>query len=195
MFDSLFSNGGIWFSVPAILGTVYFLFQIFTGAIGGDLDVGADLDIDMDTGVGAGDSPGAEVGVLSLQSLSAFFMGSGWAGFAALRLLDIGMTGAVVIALLSGFAFAWMLVWLMRRMLRLQNSGNVSLRDAVGLVGDVYIQVPASGSGQGRVTIILGTRQREFHAVQTGAEPIGSNVRVRVTHADPATNTLTVERA
>lgn len=187
MLESLFENGGIWFSVPAILGTVYFLFQIFMGGIGGDLDV--DLD------AGAGDSPGAEIGVLSLQTLSAFFMGSGWSGFAALRLLDVGMTGAVLIAVAAGVAFAWMLIWLMRKMMRLQNSGNVRLGDAVGLVGDVYVSVPAAGTGQGRVTLILGTRQREFHAVQTGAEPIGSNVRVRVTHADEATNTLTVERA
>lgn len=186
MIDSLFNNGGIWFSVPAILGTVYFLFQIFMGGIGEDLDV--------DAASGTGDTPGAEIGVLSLQTLSAFFMGSGWSGFAALRLLDLGLTGAVVIAVVSGIAFAWMLIWLMRRMMRLQNSGNVRLADAVGMVGDVYIQVPASGRGQGRVTLVLGTRQREFDAVQTGADPIGSNVRVRVTHADEATNTLTVER-
>jgi len=193
MLDSLFENGGIWFSVPAILGTVYFLFQIFMGGIGGDLDVGADLDVDLDTGVGHGDAPGAEVGVLSLQSLSAFFMASGWSGFAALRLLDFGITGAVMIALISGVVFAWALVWIMRKMLRLQNSGNVSLGQTMGLDGDVYIQVPPAGQGSGRVKLIMGTRQREFSAVQAGSEPIASRTRVRVVHADSATNTLTVE--
>ncbi len=187
MLDSLFNNGGIWFSVPAILGTVYFLFQIFMGGIGGDLD----LDVDLDTD--SGHSAGAEIGVLSLQTLSAFFMGSGWSGFAALRLLDVGITGAVLIAVVAGLAFAWMLIWLMRKMMRLQNSGNVSIAQTVGLAGDVYIQVPPAGAGQGRVTLILGSRQREFYAVQSGDEAIQSNTRVRVTHADSATNTLTVE--
>jgi len=191
MIDNLFENGGIWFTIPAILGSVYFLFQIFMGGIGGDLDL--DMDADFDTGVGHGDTPGAEVGVLSLQTLSAFFMASGWSGFAALRLLDVGMTGAVTIALITGVVFAWALVWLMRKMMRLQNSGNVRLGQAVGLDGDVYIQVPPAGQGSGRVRLIMGTRQREFSAVQPGTEPIASRTRVRVVHADTTTNTLTVE--
>lgn len=193
MLDSLFSDGGIWFSIPAIIGTIYFLVQIFMGGIGGDLD----LDVDLDGGadVGLGDAPGAEFGILSAQTLSAFFMGSGWMGFAALRLLDVGMTGAVVIALGSGLFFAWMIIKVMRSMMKLQNSGNVAIADSIGLSGDVYVQVPPEGQGMGRVKVVLGTRQREFNCVQTGSEPIPSHTSVKVTDANTTTNTLTVERS
>ncbi|MFI4870480.1 MAG: hypothetical protein ACIARQ_01595 [Phycisphaerales bacterium JB061] len=193
MLDNLFENGGVWFTIPAIIGTVYFLFQIFLGGLGGDLDLGIDADLDFDSGLGGGDAPGVEVGVLSLQTLSAFFMASGWSGFAALRLLGMDMTGAVLVAVVAGVAFSWMLVWLMRKMLLLQNSGNVRIGQTVGLAGDVYIQVPPAGQGTGRVKLVLGTRQREFNAVQSGAEPIATNTRIRVVQADPTTNTLTVE--
>lgn len=193
MLDSLFENGGIWFTIPAIIGTVYFLFQIFMGGLGGDFDLGVDADMDFDSGLGGGDAPSAEVGVLSLQTLSAFFMASGWSGFAALRLLGMDMTGAVLIAVVAGVVFAWMLMWLMRKMLMLQNSGNVTIGQAVGLSGDVYIQVPPAGKGTGRVKLVLGTRQREFNAVQSGEAPIATNTRIRVVQADPTTNTLTVE--
>lgn len=193
MLDNLFENGGVWFTIPAIIGTVYFLFQIFLGGLGGDLDLGIDADLDFDSGLGGGDAPGVEVGVLSLQTLSAFFMASGWSGFAALRLLGMDMTGAVLVAVVAGVAFSWMLVWLMRKMLLLQNSGNVRIGQTVGLAGDVYIQVPPAGQGTGRVKLVLGTRQREFNAVQSGTEPIATNTRIRVVQADPTTNTLTVE--
>ena len=193
MLDNLFENGGIWFTVPAILGTAYFLFQIFMGGIGGDLDLGIDADLDFDAGLGGGDAPSAEVGVLSLQTLSAFFMASGWSGFAALRLLGMDMTGAVIMAVIAGVAFAWMLMWLMQKMLMLQNSGNVVIGQTVGLAGDVYIQVPPAGKGTGRVRLVLWTRQREFNAAQSGAEPIATNTRIKVVQADPTTNTLIVE--
>lgn len=193
MLDSLFENGAIWFTVPAIIGSAYFFFQIFMGGLGGDLDLGIDADLDFDGGLGHGDAPGAEVGVLSLQTLSAFFMASGWSGFAAMRILKMDMTGAVIMAVIAGVVFAWMLMWLMRKLLLLQNSGNVAIGQTVGLSGDVYIQVPPAGRGTGRVKLVLGTRQREFNAVQAGEEPIATNTRIRVVQADTTTNTLTVE--
>ena len=58
MLDSLFSNGGIWFSIPAIIGTIYFLIQIFMGGIGGDLDIDVDLEGAGDVGL-----PGMRAGV------------------------------------------------------------------------------------------------------------------------------------
>lgn len=191
MTEWLFADGGIWFSIPAIIGTIYFLIQIVMGGLGGDLDI----DVDMDADPGLSDTPGAEFGVLSAQTLSAFFMGSGWMGFAALRLLDVGFGGAVVIALVSGVFFGWLIMRALRSMLRLQNSGNVSLSDCLGKPGDVYVQVPPAGRGMGRVKVVLGNRQREFNCVQTGEEPIPSRTSVTITDANTTTNTLTVERA
>ena len=49
--DFFFSDGAVWFSVPAILGTVVLVAQLLLGQLGGDLDV----DLDLDTGP----SPGA----------------------------------------------------------------------------------------------------------------------------------------
>ena len=130
MLDSLFSDGGIWFSIPRDHRYAVLLVQIFMGGIGGD--AGLDVDLDFDGDIGAGDAPGVEFGVLSAQTLSAFFMGSGWMGFAALRLLDMGMAGAVGVAIISGVFFGWMIMTVMRSMMKLQNSGNVSISDHRG---------------------------------------------------------------
>lgn len=170
-----------WFSVPAILGTAYFLVSLALEGMGGD----ADVDLDAD-------STGSEFRVLSLQTLSAFAMGSGWMGLAALRLLDLSVSGAVIVAVMSGVGVAWLLVWVLRSLMRLASSGNVRLGDTVGQSGLICVAVPPAGHGSGRVRLVINKRQREYNAVQDGPEAIASRTPVRVLRIDEASNTVTV---
>ena len=62
MVEWLLGGNAWWFSVPALLGTAYFVLNLVIGEMGAD----ADLDVD------AADSPTSEFRVLSLQSISAF---------------------------------------------------------------------------------------------------------------------------
>lgn len=184
MLDALFANGAAWFTVPALLGSVYLAITLLF-----DLS-GADVDIDVDAGVG---HTGADIRFLSIQSIAACFMGGGWMGLGSLKLTDIGFPGAAGVAILSGVAMAWLFTTLTRRLMRLQSSGNVAIGQAMGASGHVYIEVPAHNAGQGRVSIVVAGRRREFDAVQVGASPIKSNTSVRVSRVDPQTNTVTVE--
>lgn len=186
----LIDDGAIWFSAPAIAGSLYFLFSLVLGEIGGDVDLDMDGSVDF-----TADDVGGEFRVLSLQTISAFAMGAGWMGLAAYRLTEMGFTGSVIVALLAGFGVAWLLVTVLRAMLGLQSSGNVSIGATVGLTGEVYIAVPGADAGRGRVKVVLDGRRRVFDAVQTGGEPIASKTIVRVAGADTTTNTITVERA
>ena len=186
--DWLLGSLALWFSVPAVAGSVYFVMQVVMGQLGGD----ADLDGDINGSAGDAD-PGAEFRVLSLQTLSAFAMGGGWMGVATLALTDVGFVGASVISILSGVGVAWLLVAVMRALLRLQSSGNISLESAVGETGRVCVLVPASGQGRGRVQVVVQDRQVEFNAVQLGGEPIASRTPVRVVDRDDSANTLIVE--
>lgn len=185
--DFLFADGAIWFSVPALVGTVVLVLQLVLGQFGGDLDV------DLDADVGAGDSPGAEFGWLSIQTIAAFAMGSGWMGLAALRALEVSFPVAVIIAVAAGFGIAWLMVTMMRSFLSLQRSDNISLSQAVGLEGTVSVMIPPSGQGRGRVMVVVSERRRELDAVQAGAEVLPSNTRVKVASADAPGNCVTVE--
>lgn len=82
--DFLFANGAIWFSVPALLGALVLVLQLLLGQLGGDLDADIDTGVDVGGDFGEGDSPGAEFGWLSMQTISAFATGSEWMGLAAL---------------------------------------------------------------------------------------------------------------
>ena len=183
--DFLFADNAVWFSVPAIVGSIYFLFQLVAGQIGGDFDV--DIDADLD-------ATGAEFRILSLQTIAAFCIGSGWIGLAALRFLEVGFGGAVIIAILAGFGTAWLLVTLLRMLLRLQSSSNIAIGEALGVSGSVYVEVPPEGKGAGRVTLVINNSQRELRAVQRGDTPIPSRSRVTVVGTGEATNSVTVEQ-
>lgn len=193
MMNLLFGDSAPWFTAPALLGTGFLMIQLVLGEIGGDGALDMDLDVDID-----GDHPGAEFGWLSLQSISAFFMGYGWIGFAAYRFLDVGFSGAAFIAVLAGIGVAWLMVWLLRSFLKLQNNTNVSIRQARGMVGEVYVTVPPEGTGRGEVVLIINNSRHSYSAIQGGenaSEPIVTHTRVKVRDVDTASNILIVEPA
>lgn len=193
MMTTLFGDLAPWFTVPALLGTGFLAIQLLLGQLGGDGALDLDIDIDVES-----DHPGAEFGWLSLQSISAFLMGFGWMGFAAYRYLGLGFSGALIIGVLGGVAASWLVVWLIRSMLKLQHSGNVNIRQAVGLVGEVYVTVPEHGKGRGEVVLVINNTSHSYNAIQENTEghvPITTHTRVKVLRADTASNILIVEPA
>ncbi|NQX96155.1 MAG: hypothetical protein HRT64_14785 [Erythrobacter sp.] len=83
-------------------------------------------------------------------------------------------------------------------MLNLQHSGNVSIQQAVGLVGEVYVTVPEHGKGRGEVVLVINNTSHSYNAIQDDREdqaPITTHTRVKVLRADTASNILIVEPA
>jgi hypothetical protein len=189
MWNTLFGDAAAWYTIPALIGTAFFLLRIVLMTVGIGADLGADLDID--------DSSHA-FQILSLQSLSAFAMGFGWGGFAAYRGTEWGTAGVIGAGALSGAAMVWLLAVMLKSMADLQSSGNIPLSATVGKEGQVYLTVPEpgggpSGSGRGQVKMIVSQRQRIYDAVSSGENlPTGTRVRVVKVNDD---NTLTVARA
>ncbi|MBX3363704.1 MAG: NfeD family protein [Phycisphaeraceae bacterium] len=188
MLDQLFAGQAPWFTVPALLGTGIFIIRMILMSVGG----GGDLDFDGGSSMGDhGDSTSA-FHFLSIQSLSAFAMGFGWGGYAAMRTMSGGFTVAMLVGLAIGVGFVWLQMLLLKAVADLQSSGNVRLSDTVGLEGDVYLRVPARGDGMGRVRLVVSERLRIFNAITEGEE-LPRSARVRV--AKVSGNTLVVTAA
>lgn len=187
MLDMLFSDHAAWFGVPAVIGTVFFLLRL-----GLMLTVGDFAHHDIDAG-GAdlhhGD-PGEAFKVLSVQSIAAFAMGFGWGGLGGLRGADWSWTASTLFAFGCGTGMVWLLGLLLRAMISLQSSGNVSAEDAIGLDADVYVTVPGHRGGRGQVQVVVRERQRTYNAVTEG-EPLVTHQRVRITRVNED-NTVTV---
>ncbi len=188
MMDLLFGAHASWFTVPAVVGTLYFLVQLVFMNMGGDMDMDADGD-----GAGGHDG-GGDISIISSQSIAAFFMGTGWVGLSTYRILDFSFGASSLAGVLGGVGTGWLLIATTKLVLKLQSSGNISIGETLGLVGNVSVLVPAMGKGRGRVKLVVLSRQREFDAVQDGDDPIGTGTRVKIGRVNTAANTLTVEQ-
>jgi len=194
MNEFLFEHGGVWFSVPALVGTLFFAIRIVMAMMGIDFGDGAD---GGDTG-----GPGLDEVVdhaesttvfkfLSIQTITAFAMGFGWGGLLGLRTFGFGLPESIGVGVVLGVLFAWFVIWSFSLIYSLESSGNISIRDAVNTEGIVSLRIPNSGTGKVRLTI--RDRQRAFQAVTEGDEiPAGSRVRVTKVNSD---QTVTVVKA
>jgi hypothetical protein len=194
MFDRLFAQDTLLFTIPALLGSVVFLIKLGLMALGGlgaDLDLDADADVDIDLGddVDAGDSTAA-FNLLSIQAIAAFLMGFGWGGLGGLFGFDWALPASLLLGAGCGAGMVWMLGLLLKAMYDLETSGNIDIRDAVGRGATVYANVPARGAGRGQVQVVIDDRARIYNAVTDG-DTLATGTRVQVSDVNPD-HTLTV---
>lgn len=187
-----------WFTVPALLGTAFFLIRTVSMFVGGDsgMDADFDVDVDLDTGPDVDvdvDDSSHSFKILSLQAISSFFMGFGWGGLGAYRGGGWPLGTSAAFAVLSGVAMVWLLAKMLAWVHRLQSSGNVPMYHALEAEGTVYSSVPAQGSGMGRVRVVIDDREIYYRAVTDGEE-LSRSQKVRVVAVNDD-NSVTVTRA
>ena len=160
--------------------------DLFDGA-DGDLDLGLEMD-----GEG-GDSNGFWLlEMLSLKTLSAalaFFGLSGWICIAAGQSNGVALT----VASIAGYSAMYSVYWALKQMLKLEKSGNIDVRNAVGKSAKVYIPIPAQREGQGKVQMKVQDRTTEYLAVTEDIETLKTGEDVIVVELI-ASDTLLVER-
>jgi membrane protein implicated in regulation of membrane protease activity len=183
--DVLVADGAAWFTVPAVVGTIFFLLRVAFLFIGGD--AGIDSDVDLDHG-----DPTEAFKILSIQSVAAFMMGFGWGGIAGLRAFSWEWIPSMLLGIGIGVAMVWVLALLLKAVHDLQSSGNVTLENAVGAEGTVYARIPPRGEGRGQVQLVVDGRQRIYSAISDDEE-IASQTRVRVIRVNED-RSLTVSR-
>lgn len=191
MLDQLFSGNTLFFSIPAVAGTLFFTFRLilmFTGL--GDLDA----DVDGFDGLDPSHHDSTEsFKFLSIQSIAAFVMGFGWGGLGGLLGGGWDWSTSLLAGVVGGVGMVWLLSWLLKVVYDLQSSGNIAIEQAGGAEGEVYAGVPGKGEGAGQVRVIIGERQRIYNAVSEG-EALPTRTRVRVVKVNDD-RTLTVMRA
>ncbi len=167
-----YSGIEIFYLVCAAIGGVLLLVRLVLQFIGADGDADApDFDahhLDAD----------ASLKLLSLHGLTSFLMMFGLVGFALYRESNSGFVLSLLGALAAGAVSFWIIGKLFAWITRLQSSGTLSLDDAVGCEGEVYLTIPKDGTG--KVNIRFSNRLREHDAVSKEGEELKTGERIKV---------------
>ena len=163
--------------VMAGLSTLIFAIQFVMSIIGiGDADVDMDFDTDGDVGL---DDAGAG-SLLSIRSIVNFFVGFSWMGICGWEYIESPiLLGIACFAM--GLLMSATFLYISRQMMKLQSSGNFDIRDCAGKTCDVYLRIPASGNGTGKVQISLNGSIQELDARTDSTHDISSGTKVKVT--------------
>lgn len=172
-----------YFALAAIPGTIILFLQtiMLLFSFGSDdMDAADDGDLDSEMDF---DQDGVEhtsgIRILTVRGLVAFFAVGGWLGIA---MIDLGADSlvATLIALLGGFVALASVAYILKLSLKLQESGNINIKNAVARTATVYITIPKSRIGTGKVTLTLQERFIELDAVTDSEYPIKVGTMVQV---------------
>ena len=165
--------------------------DLFEGAEG---DVGGGFDFD-DAGI---DADGAEtsgfwlfemISIRTLTAALAFFGLGGWICLAAGLSPPVAVGGSLV----AGYAAMYSVYWSFKQLFKLETSGNLDVRNAIGKTAKVYIPIPASRTGAGKVQVRVQDRIAEYQAVTEEQQPLKTGEPVLVMEL-VSNDTLLVER-
>ena len=182
------------FACVAIPATLILLIQtllLFLG-IGDDADGIDDIPDDVpeaDIGDGtfgeelpseAHDGIGLEgLRIFTVRGIVAFFVVFGWVGM-VMDGAGISLAITIPVAVACGFAIMLALAFIFRAILKLRNDGNADNRNAIGTSGKVYLTIPPSRSGAGKINIMLQGAYVERDAVTDDEAPIPTGCEVVV---------------
>lgn len=159
------------FALCAALGAALFVVRMGLQLLGGDAGDGLDLGAVVD---------GAEASFqfLSFHSINGFVLIFGLVGLAMRIENGAGEGASLLAAAVAGVAAMALIGFLSLQLQKLQSSGNVRLTNAIGAIGDVYLTIPAEGSGQVRVA--FQNKLQIVDAISTSATPLPTGARVKV---------------
>ncbi|PKM69044.1 MAG: hypothetical protein CVU95_00195 [Firmicutes bacterium HGW-Firmicutes-2] len=198
-----------FFYFIAIPSTVILIIQSVLTLIGFGLDTDMDLDGDMDFG---GD-PVSEFDMdldsnldgdfeafggisdfrfVTFRGLIAFATMFGWVG-AAFASTSVHFAITLLLALAAGLFSMFVIALLFYGISKLQSSGNLNYRLAIGKEAQVYIPIPGNKKGQGKIQLMLQERLVEVDAITEENDVISTGETILIVDMLNAT-TMVVER-
>jgi|MucameStandDraft_1065616.scaffolds.fasta_scaffold08306_6 membrane protein implicated in regulation of membrane protease activity len=161
----------------------------YSDTSGLDLDVpdGADVNLDFDLPdqmdmqhYTDGSSPGdaTAMRLLTLQTIVAFLTVFSWSSIASIHAGTEPLFSLLFGLVLGGIAM-FLVAKLVQASSKLAENGTISLKNAIGENGRVYLPIAAKGVSPGKVMVQVQGQLRECSAITEGdAIPTGTSVRI-----------------
>ena len=116
--------------------------------------------------------------MLSVRAVVSAVTFFGWTGLAALK---GGWTVwlSLSVATASGLVAMYVMATMLKFLSRLHAEGNVDIWRALGRTGTVYLSIPPSGKGAGKIHVGVQTRTMEYNAVSEDESlPSGASIEI-----------------
>lgn len=173
-FDGMTSHEQTYWIIALIGSAAFLVIFILTFIGGGDADMEADgADFDADDG-------GVGFQFFTFKNIIAFFTIFGWSGVTCIdNNLSTGTT--LVISTIAGLLMMVLTSLLFYWMHKLAESGTLQIKNAVGVIGEVYLPIGAKRSKMGKVQIKVQGSLRELEAITDEPEELKTGSMVKVT--------------
>jgi membrane protein implicated in regulation of membrane protease activity len=194
--QQFFASVAIPASAVMIIQFILLLFG-FSHSEGTDADIQADMEADNSLDIDSDDlSDGTEhsdgeahekadaLRLFTLRSIIAFLSVGGWMGVVATG-WRIPIPLVFILSLLAGWLALYFVAWSIRLALSLQQNGNIFIENAVGNTGEVYIPIPASKKGTGKISVLVQDRLSEFDAVTEEDRELKTGEEITVMGVSP----------
>lgn len=130
--------------------------------------------------------------IFTMRGIIAFLVVFGWVGV-VMQAADIMLGITIPVASVCAFAIMVAIAYLFKAVMRLKSNGTADNRNAVGVAGKVYLTIPPSRSGEGKVNIMLQGAYVERNAVTDETESIPTGCEIIVVGTSGQTS-LVVKR-
>lgn len=121
---------------------------------------------------------GAAFGVLTIRALAAAIAAFGLGGMAAMT-AGFSAPVSILLGMVAGAGAMSLVVFLLRSLRNLGDSGTIDVTRAVDQIAIVYVPVPGNFAGSGKVQLDVMNRTLELAAVTHGPA-LATGARVRV---------------
>lgn len=175
------------FFFSALGGGTLFVIQLALLFLGG----GVDVDTDLGGDVGHHSGADASFKVLSLQGITTFVMMFGLVGMAMRNEEHAGTAAALLVALGAASASTWFIGRIFVFFTRLQSTGTLNMKTALGATGQVYLTIGPDKPG--KVTITVGKRAVHLEGISESNQTLTTGTPIKVVRVISDT-TVSVER-
>lgn len=163
-----------------IVSTVFLIVQIVMmcfSSFGGDADMDMDGDgvIDGDTDIDSG------ISIFTVKSVTAFLAVGSWSGLLTCAIASEKLQWlSVLIAVIAGGIAMALVVVALNALRKLQCDGAVQYDKLVGQQATVYVSIPPSRSGRGKITLNAQGKYMEIDALTDSAEKLAVDEIVEI---------------
>ncbi len=157
--EEIFRQYPVYF-IMAVAGTALYVMKLALFLLAGDGDGDFDAVENEVT-----DVAGSTFSLISIQSILAFFMGTGWVGLACLDEFGYSSGKTLIIASVFGFLMMLLSSFLTFKIKGLNHTPKLDYKKAIGVKGRAYTNVPEKGEGVGQVEVTFGGKMQILQAV------------------------------